>query len=475
MVRSEGADRRGTARALAYTVNGAALALMVMVFSTTGGITGAEVGIAGGSAVVAQKVLEALFSDDAVRRMSGTARERLTQRVEAFFAEHAAHLHRPPLRHSTSRQARGPPLRERVAAVMGARDRLAELTVESRAPLPAAPEPSVPAQRRTGPSARPTMRDPAARLVGWRPMRARRGGGSPALDADTVRDRCRGLERSVSVAADRVGGDAVAGAREVLARASERLALTPDLTVVALAGSTGAGKSSLFNVLVGEPVATVAVTRPTTDRPMAGLWTGSTDAAALLEWLAVPLGHRVATEPDDPMTGMVLLDLPDHDSTAGDHREQVDRIVARADVMVWVLDPQKYADALVHDSYLARYARHSELTLVLLNQVDQLSEPDARACLAHLRGLVAADGLPDAQVLGVSARTGAGAGRAPSRAGRRSWLDARPLSPGWRRISRRRPTTCVAPPATRARRPGPHRRTSAGACPTPWLTPPACP
>ena len=239
-------------------------------------------------------------------------------------------------------------------------------------------------------------------------MRLRRSGAEAPLDAATVAARCRGLERAVAVAADRIGGGAVQEARQVVARASERLALSPDLTVVALAGPTGAGKSSLFNVLVGETIATVAVTRPTTDRPAAGLWTGSPDASALLEWLDVTRAHSVGTDADDPMFGLVLLDLPDIDSTLDSHRDQADRIVARADVMVWVLDPQKYADAVVHDSYLARYARHSELTIVVLNQVDLLSEPDARACLAHLRGLVTADGLPDAQVLGVSAHTGAG-------------------------------------------------------------------
>ncbi|MGB8022312.1 MAG: hypothetical protein WCF04_13865 [Candidatus Nanopelagicales bacterium] len=86
LIRSEGADKRATARALAYGVNGTALALMVLVFSTTGGLTGAEVGIAGGSAVLAQKLLEAVFSEDAVRRMSTTARERLIERVNDYFA-----------------------------------------------------------------------------------------------------------------------------------------------------------------------------------------------------------------------------------------------------------------------------------------------------------------------------------------------------------------------------------------------------
>jgi hypothetical protein len=135
MVRSEGADRRGAARTLAYTVNGAAVALMVLVFSTTGGITGAEVGIAGGSAVVAQKVLEALFSDDAVRRMATAARERLTVRVDAFFSEHARAF-TDLLDGVDLDPTEGAALRAHAAAVLGARDRMAELTVPVREPLP---------------------------------------------------------------------------------------------------------------------------------------------------------------------------------------------------------------------------------------------------------------------------------------------------------------------------------------------------
>jgi hypothetical protein len=82
--------------------------------------------------------------------------------------------------------------------------------------------------------------------------------------------------------------------------------------------------------------------------------------------------------------------------------------VERVDLMVWVLDPQKYADALVHEQYLRRFARHDDVTVVVLNQVDKLPVADASACLAHLRRLVAEDGLSDAVVLGTSNRSGEG-------------------------------------------------------------------
>jgi hypothetical protein len=87
LVRSEGADKRTTARFLAYGFNGLSVALMVVVFASTGGVTGAEVGIAGGSAVLGQKLLEAVFGDQAVRRLALAARRDLAVRVEALMDE----------------------------------------------------------------------------------------------------------------------------------------------------------------------------------------------------------------------------------------------------------------------------------------------------------------------------------------------------------------------------------------------------
>ena len=93
MVRSEGADKRSTARFLAFGVNGLSVALMVVVFAHTAGVSGAEVGIAGGSAVVGQKLLEAVFGDQAVRRLADAAREDLRLRVtELMDAERSRYL-----------------------------------------------------------------------------------------------------------------------------------------------------------------------------------------------------------------------------------------------------------------------------------------------------------------------------------------------------------------------------------------------
>lgn len=236
-----------------------------------------------------------------------------------------------------------------------------------------------------------------------------RQGLGPRMDAATLQERISGLEQAARAAEGRLPREAVRAATDVLDRSAQRRALDQDLTVVALAGSTGAGKSTLFNSVVGQPVARVAATRPTTAEPMAALWTSPQAASGLLEWLEVPRWHVVdgPFEPPD-LEGLILLDLPDHDSTALDHRALVDHLVGRVDVMVWVLDPQKYADALVHDAYLKRFAHHAEVTVVLLNQADRLATDDVEACLQDLRELVAADGLPDARVLAVSARTGDG-------------------------------------------------------------------
>lgn len=88
MIREEGADKRKRARFLSLGVNAAAVMLMVAAFSLTGGLTGVEVGIAGGSGVVGAKLLESIFGEDAVRRMATRARTDLLERMGALLREH---------------------------------------------------------------------------------------------------------------------------------------------------------------------------------------------------------------------------------------------------------------------------------------------------------------------------------------------------------------------------------------------------
>lgn len=85
LVRTEGRDRRTTAKVLAYGVNGVGVILMLVTFASTGGVTGAEAGIAGGSALLAQKLLEAIFGDEAVRRLAAKARSMLVAKVDDLY------------------------------------------------------------------------------------------------------------------------------------------------------------------------------------------------------------------------------------------------------------------------------------------------------------------------------------------------------------------------------------------------------
>ncbi|WP_329427895.1 50S ribosome-binding GTPase [Streptosporangium sp. NBC_01495] len=317
-------------------------------------------------------------------------------------------------------------------------------------------------------------------------------------------DRLAALARAADLADGRLDAEAVAAARSVISRAGVRASLSVDHTAVALAGATGSGKSSLFNLLSGTSLATVGVTRPTTSTAQAALWEG-TGAGPLLDWLEIPRRHELldasgqaaqgpwhgngeeprpgigrsagasgsgtneradgtagvpfasggpasvaAVRPSDASgqpsgvsgqpsgvsgqvpgmdgeaAGLVLLDLPDHDSIEPSHRLEVDRLVELVDLLVWVLDPQKYADAAVHDRYLRPLARHRGVMVVVLNQIDRLSPAAAERCLKDLRRLLDEDGLTGVPVVGVSTRTGAGVPELRSLltsrvADRRSW------------------------------------------------------
>jgi energy-coupling factor transporter ATP-binding protein EcfA2 len=203
-------------------------------------------------------------------------------------------------------------------------------------------------------------------------------------------------------------------AEAVLKRAGERLRLSGNHTVVALAGGTGSGKSTLFNALSGATFSPPGVTRPMTRHVHACVW-GMQGAAPLLDWLGVQRRHRYARASvldsgESDLDGLILLDLPDHDSVVTASMAAVDRLSKLADMVIWVLDPQKYADAAVHNRYLIPLAGHADVFTVVLNQIDVLSPQQARDCEEDLRRLLDAEGLLDAPIFPVSARTGAGLG-----------------------------------------------------------------
>ena len=341
LVSREAAGKRTSARIASLGVNGAGLVVMLAVFAHTGGLTGAEVVVAGGTTAVGQRVLEALLGDQAVRTMAARAREDLLRRTRELLDAEAGRYH----------------------------DRV----------------------RRAGPSAgrarAPRRRDPECR--------------ASALSGALER-RLEALGGAAAIAGDRLDADAVTEAQDVVRRAGERLGHGLEATVVALAGPTGAGKSTLFNALAGRALVTEGVRRPTTSAATAAVW-GSA-GGGLLDWLDVPMRHSLDGDGPD---GLVLLDLPDFDSVETSHRLEVDRLVRLVDLLIWVVDPQKYADAALHDRYLRRLAGHAGAMLVVLNQADRLGAGVTRAA-ADLRRLIAEDGLEGVPVVAASARTGEG-------------------------------------------------------------------
>ncbi|WP_240973402.1 GTPase domain-containing protein [Nonomuraea composti] len=144
LVREEGAERRTTARVASFGVNGAGLLLMLAVFASTGGLTGIEVGIAGGTSVLSQKLLEAVFGDQAVRSLTARARDDLRERVRVLLDEEAARFTRQ-LDSVAPPRGTADALR---SAALRISDHRAELPAAVTAELPM-PEPPTPEEPRT--------------------------------------------------------------------------------------------------------------------------------------------------------------------------------------------------------------------------------------------------------------------------------------------------------------------------------------
>lgn len=223
---------------------------------------------------------------------------------------------------------------------------------------------------------------------------------------DAVTGKVRALAAAAELSKGRSNPDVVERAQQVVDRTDKRLAFSGNHTIVALAGATGSGKSSTFNALSGTTLAEPGVRRPTTSKAMAASW-GPDSPAEVLDWLEVPRRHIVSGASPE-LDGLVLLDLPDHDSTEVAHRLEVDRLVQLVDMFIWVVDPQKYADAALHDGYLKPLASHAEVMTVVLNQADGLTPDQLRVCLQNLRQLLDSEGLGKARVYAMSAVTGEG-------------------------------------------------------------------
>lgn len=260
------------------------------------------------------------------------------------------------------------------------------------------------------------------------------------------------LNDALDYGRDRLPEPVVLEASEALERLSRRRELSTEHTIIGFFGATGSGKSTLFNAVAGYPIARSAPTRPTTSAVQAAVWCAE-DSDELLDWLGIenrvypqstefirdverqtpnaasaqPAPNAV-TEPVPGLFnrirrmvgrgetrtrtgGLILLDMPDFDSVTTANRELAARMMRYVDVLVWVVDPQKYADAVIHSEFMVPLAASGAQTLCVLNQADKLAPSEVPAVLASLTHLMQTEGTDRhllAPPLALSARTGEG-------------------------------------------------------------------
>ena len=262
------------------------------------------------------------------------------------------------------------------------------------------------------------------------------------------------LKEAISYGEGRVPETVLLDAAETLERLSQRRELSTEHTVIGFFGATGSGKSTLFNAIAGQNIALSAPTRPTTSTVQAAIWEAE-GSEELLDWLGIDkrvypqtralaaegeatdgngAGGGVAapnavTEPAPGLFnrirravggrgemrtrtgGLILLDMPDFDSVTTTNRDLAARMMRYVDVLVWVVDPQKYADAVIHRDFMVPLAASGAQALCVLNQADKLAPAEVPAVLASLTRLLQAEGTEAhllAPPLAVSARTGEG-------------------------------------------------------------------
>lgn len=223
-----------------------------------------------------------------------------------------------------------------------------------------------------------------------------------AASAQVLQEQVEALSRALKAGAGLLEEDQVEAGRDLGERAARRLHLSPEHTTVGFFGATGSGKSSLFNAVVGSQIAQPGVVRPTTFKVTAAVW-GEAGSNDLLEWLKVDEGTVAGDAPP-----LILLDLPDFDSVAEENRAVVDRLTGQVDVLVWVVDPQKYGDRVIHQDYISPLAHHASTTLVVFNQVDLVDDAERSQIMGSLRGMLTDDGLQAARIFETSALTGEG-------------------------------------------------------------------
>lgn len=223
----------------------------------------------------------------------------------------------------------------------------------------------------------------------------------------TLAQRLEALEEATDLADGLFTPEELARLDKVIASAAERRALSSEHTVVGFFGATGSGKTSLFNAVVGEDLGKAAARRPTTSSPLAAVWQPE-GSEELLNWLEVEDRRNRSGDFAKNAGPLILLDLPDFDSVELSNREIATRLAGQVDVLVWVTDPEKYADTVIHNHFIRPHAEHSAVMLAVLNKSDKLRPEDLGPVKNSLQQLLVDDGLKKVKVIATSAKTGAG-------------------------------------------------------------------
>jgi len=222
-----------------------------------------------------------------------------------------------------------------------------------------------------------------------------------------------GLEGSIARLAEAVDAAATLGipvdeARAAHGEAVTRLGFPSDVFVLALVGGTGVGKSTLLNALAGSSVSPASVRRPTTAQPVAWIPAAShQELAGLLAWLEV---REVREHERDALRDVAILDLPDMDSVAAEHRARVEALLPKVDAVAWVTDPEKYHDAVLVDDFLRTWLPRLDRQAIVLNKADRLDPDDVQRVRRDLQrdlvGGMGGAGRTEVPVLATSATTG---------------------------------------------------------------------
>ena len=207
------------------------------------------------------------------------------------------------------------------------------------------------------------------------------------------------VELAVSRSSRNAPRKAIAEAQRRIDGLRDRKGHFGEVLVVALAGGTGCGKSSVLNAIAGGDVAGVSVLRPHTQTPLA--WIPHQHSEGIERLLDdLDISQRVL---QDVLPSIAFLDLPDIDSIADWHRQMVENLLPHVDAVLWVVDPEKYHDELIHEQFLSPVASFGDQFLFVLNKIDRLSMEETDTIREDLAASLTYDGFKRPLIFAVAA------------------------------------------------------------------------